>query len=382
MRRILLLAGAVVFVDTVFFAALTPLLPHYADSVGLGKAGAGFLAACYPLGTLVAALPSGTVATRLGVKTTVGVGLCGLAATTFAFGFVSNAWELDLTRFCQGVSGAFSWTGALAWLVASAPSASRGSLIGKAFAAAIGGALCGPVVGGIATVVGTRSAFGAVGVVAIGLAAWAFTTPAARPLTPQPISALAGAVRDRGVLVGAWLVLLPALLFGSLGVLAPLKLATLGLGGVAIGGVWLLAGVAEVANNVFIGRMVDRRGPLAPVPLALVGTIVLAALLPWPNDRLLLAALVIVSGVVFGAFYTPGMTLLSHAAEERGLEHGWIFALMNLAWAPGQAGGSALSGAVAHATSDAVPYLGLSGAALVTLLALRRSPLLRRASAA
>ena len=30
------------------------------------------------------------------------------------------------------------------------------------------------------------------------------------------------------------------------------------------------------------------------------------------------------------------MTLLTHAAEERGLDYGYAFALINLAWAPGQ----------------------------------------------
>jgi hypothetical protein len=45
---------------------------------------------------------------------------------------------------------------------------------------------------------------------------------------------------------------------------------------------------------------------------------------------------------------------------------------MNLAWAPGQALGSAAGGAIAKATSDAVPFLLLSGACVATLLALRR----------
>ena len=47
MRRLLLLVGAIVFVDTMFFAALTPLLPQYAEELGLSKAGAGLLAASY-----------------------------------------------------------------------------------------------------------------------------------------------------------------------------------------------------------------------------------------------------------------------------------------------------------------------------------------------
>ena len=38
------------------------------------------------------------------------------------------------------------------------------------------------------------------------------------------------------------------------------------------------------------------------------------------------------------------MTLLTHAAEERGLDYGYAFALINLAWAPGQSGGAAVGG--------------------------------------
>ena len=57
-RRLLLLTSAIVLVDTMFFAALTPLLPHYVDELGLGKAGAGVLQAMYPLGALVAGIPS------------------------------------------------------------------------------------------------------------------------------------------------------------------------------------------------------------------------------------------------------------------------------------------------------------------------------------
>jgi hypothetical protein len=54
-RRVLFLTSAIVLVDTLFFAALTPLLPHYAHTLGLGKAGAGVLTACYPLGALAGA---------------------------------------------------------------------------------------------------------------------------------------------------------------------------------------------------------------------------------------------------------------------------------------------------------------------------------------
>ena len=51
------------------------------------------------------------------------------------------------------------------------------------------------------------------------------------------------------------------------------------------------------------------------------------------------------------------MSLVTDAAEASGLEYGYAFALVNVAWAPGQAGGAAIGGA-ASATSDAVPYCG------------------------
>ena len=117
MRRLLLLSSAIVFFDTLFFAALTPLLPHYADELGLGKTGAGVLAAAYPAGALVGAIPSGIVTARAGPKPTVIVGLTVVAACTVLFGIASEPWQLDAARFAQGVASAFSWTGAMAWLV-------------------------------------------------------------------------------------------------------------------------------------------------------------------------------------------------------------------------------------------------------------------------
>ena len=53
MRRLALLVGAIVLVDTMFYAAITPLLPRLADELDLGKNGAGVLAGAYAAGVLV-----------------------------------------------------------------------------------------------------------------------------------------------------------------------------------------------------------------------------------------------------------------------------------------------------------------------------------------
>ena len=62
MRRVFLLVAAVVLVDTAFYAAIVPLLPHYTDELGLSQTGAGVLTASYAAGTLVASVPGAPLA--------------------------------------------------------------------------------------------------------------------------------------------------------------------------------------------------------------------------------------------------------------------------------------------------------------------------------
>ncbi len=361
------------FFDTLFFAALTPLLPHYASTLGFGKTGAGVLAAAFPAGALFGAVPSGMVAARVGPKPTVIVGLTVVAACTVLFGIAEQAWQLDVARFLQGFASAFSWTGGMAWLVSAAPPGRRGTLIGTAFGTAVAGALFGPVLGGIAYVAGIGWTFTVVGVLSLGLVGWAAATPGERPSEAQGPGALVAAIADRRMLAGCWLVVLPSLLFGTLSVLAPLRLSALGFGAVAIGATFLCSAALEAVNNVALGRISDRFGPLRPILGGLAASAIVAALLPWPDHQLVLAALVVLGGLSFGALFTPAMTMLTNRSEQRGLGYGYTFALINLAWAPGQTLGAAGGGAIAHVTSDAVPYLLLVALCLATLIALRRS---------
>ncbi|HEV2903199.1 MAG TPA: MFS transporter [Gaiellaceae bacterium] len=373
MRRLLLLVGGIVFVDTMFFAALTPLLPDYADEFDLSKAGAGILSAAYPIGALVGGIPGGVAAARIGARPTAIAGLLVVAVSTFVFAIGDTILVLDLARFAQGVGSAFAWTAGLTWLISETPSARRGQTIGTAMAAAIVGALFGPVLGGVAAVVGEAVAFGAAGIAAVGLGAWAAVTPGPPPEEPQPIRLLLTAMRSRRVAIGIWFVVLPGIFFGTLSVLAPLRLEELGFTAVAIGTLWLFTAGLEAIVNPWVGRISDRIGRFTPMRRSVFAGAVVTALLPWPGEAWLLAPLVVAGGIAFGSFWTPAMALLSDEAEQRGLEYAYVFALINLAWAPGQALGSSGGGALAYVTADAVPYLLIAAACLLTFAVLWRS---------
>jgi MFS family permease len=371
-RRLFLLVAAVLLVDTMFYAAITPLLPTYTDDFDLSKAAAGVLSASYAAGTLAGSLPGGWFAARVGPKPALllGLTLMGVASLVFAFG--ANVVLLDAARFMQGIGGAFSWAGGLAWLIAVAPGARRGALIGSALAAAIVGVLLGPVLGGAATVVGPEPVFCGVAVIAVALstAAWAIPRPApARGALTRVGSAV---LRNRGVITGFWLVALPALFSGTLVVLAPLRLDDLGASGVAVGAVFLTAAAVEAALTPLLGRLSDRRGRLAPIRIGLVAVIVIAVAMPLPTAVAVLAVLVVGVVSALAAFWAPAMALLSDAAEAAGLAQGMAFALTNLAWAGGQAVGGTAGSAIAEATTDAVPYAALAALCALTLLVVSR----------
>jgi MFS family permease len=370
-RRLLLLVSAVIFVDAMLFTALTPLVPGYAEEFDLSKTGAGLLLGAFGAGALLGGIPGGIAAARFGPKTAVVGGLVVLGIASFAFAMADSAAALGVARFVQGFSSTTTWAGALAWVTVAAPASRRGEIIGTAFGAAVFGAVIGPMFGGIAEAVGIRLSFATLGVVAFAFAALALLprSGACEPLTRAGISR---AFADRRFLGGLWLNTLPALLFGTLAVLAPLALDDAGWSTLAIGSVFFAAGLLEVGISPILGRASDRRGRLLPIRAALAASILVATLLAFASEPALIAILIAAAALSFGGFYTPGMALTSHRAETAGLAQGLAFGIMNSAWALGNMTGPVAGGALASAFGDAVPYLLGAMLCALTLLASQR----------
>src|SRR5689334_14465732 len=219
MRSLLLLASAMIFFDVAFFAAIAPLLPGYVDELGLSRAQAGVLSAAYAAGTLIASLPAGFVASRMGPRRTVIGGLLLLGCSSFVFGFAKEIALLDAARLIQGIAGALIWSGALTWLITTTPEERRGSVIGTALGTAVAGALLGPALGAIAGSIGTEPVFSSVLVITVLLAIAASRLPETRVPEQQTLHEVLATLVSRPVLQAAAFVAVPSVMFGAIEVL-------------------------------------------------------------------------------------------------------------------------------------------------------------------
>jgi MFS family permease len=340
MRRLLLLVAVLVFVDTMLYAALTPLLPHLVHA----KSRAGILVAAYATGALLGGLPGGVAAVRM-----------GLASVGFAF--AGGFWTLFAARLLQGAGSGFTWAGAFAWLLAAAPHNRRGELIGTAMGSATFGALFGPVVGAAAALAGRATVFTALAGLAVVLGVWALRTGAVPEEEHPSLPAVTRALRTRMFTAGLALMAVPSLLFGILSTLGPLHLSRAGWGAAAIGAIWLAGAALESAQAPLVGRLIDRRGRMLPVRVALAASALVSVGLAFGARPLVYAPLIVIAAMAYGTLFTPAFVLIADGASRAGLAQGMAFGLMNAAWALGAMIGPAAGGAIAGATGDTVPFV-------------------------
>ena len=362
MRRLFWLVCLVLVIDTAFYAAITPLLPTYADDLGLSKTAAGVLSASYAAGTLAGALPGGWLAVRFGVKPTLLTGLSLLAVTSVVFGLAENVVVLDVSRFFQGVGGACSW--------AAEPGLAGGRRAARAARPAdrrrdrrgdrrpvlrARDRRRGHRAGHRARVRrrrGLRRRAGRVGAADAGGAG------------PAPKRGCAGwpprCADARDLRTGFLLFTLPALFSGVLEVLVPLRLDVLGASGVAVGAAFLVAAAVEATVSPHRrpglgppraagpdegrpGRGRGRRPGAGPA-----------------GERRAARGAAVRTVAALGTFWAPAMALLTDAADGAGVGHAMAIAIANLAWALGHVIGGGAGSGLADLTADAVPYALLS----------------------
>ncbi|HEY2334748.1 MAG TPA: MFS transporter [Solirubrobacterales bacterium] len=368
MRRLLILASAMVFFDVVFFSAIAPLLPDYVAELGLSKAQAGMLSASYAAGTLVFSLPAGLLAARLGPRRTVIGGLLLLGVASVAFGFAHQFLLLDAARFTQGGAGALIWSGALTWLISASPPERRGSVIGTALGTAVAGALLGPALGALAAEIGTEVVFSGVLGIAIALAFFAARLPEAKVPERQSLREVAETILSRPILIATTFVAIPSVMFGAVEVLVPLQIAGLGGGHALIAGGFIAGAALEAVLAPIAGRYSDRVGRRMPFMAGLtICAVAMGAVALGQSMAVVMAGLILTS-LGGGICFTPALTMLSEMAESSRLHQGFSAGLSNMAWAAGQVIGGLAAGGAASVAGNAAPSLAIIALLLGTVL--------------
>ena len=373
MRKPFWIVASVIFADTLFYSAIAPLLPEYAQRFAFSDSMAGVLVGSYAIANLLVALPSSGLVARIGIRPALVAGLCLLAGSCLLFGFAPNAEVLVGARFVQGVGGALAWTAGIAWISADAGPSKRGAAIGGVVSAAVIGIIVGPAVGALAASVGTGVVFSLVAALSLLLAGWCAAVP-----TPKPVGTRLREIlgRGRGALwLAVWLVTLPALLSGFLEVVLPLELDELGATALAIGAIFTASAAVEALISPLVGHASDRYGRLTPLRIGLFATTILVALLGLANSVPTVAIALTLVFLALQLFWTPGMALVADLSDYYGFGQSITGALTNLAWAGGAAVGSLAGGGLAEAVGRGASWIvlvAITGATAVFVFSRRR----------
>lgn len=359
------------FVDSLLYLAIVPLLPWYADQFDLSKVGAGVLLASYPVTFLVVTAPAGWLASRIGARRVVIAGAIFFIASTLLFAWAPTAAAVVVARLLQGIGGGIGWGAAMAWLTGNTPPARRSRVVGGISGVLAAGAVAGPIVGALAGATSPGLVFASVGLLATAALALVLLSPdgAELPRDPALHTTIGRLLGHPLVLASLAFSLADAVGVAAVDLLAPLQLGAAGVGSTAIGvAIGLGAALGVVASQI-AGRVGERLGSF---PVALVGGLgmgIVPAVLILPLPTWGILALLVALGPFFPILMTGVFPLMTAAADDLGLSHGTANALPNMVWSGGFAVTPLIVAPIAQAAGDPVAY-ALAAIAVFALLAI------------
>jgi predicted MFS family arabinose efflux permease len=255
----------------------------------------------------------------------------------------------------------------MSWASSVSPGDRRGEIVGRLLGLSVVGSILGPVVGALASVIGTTLVFGGIAAILAALAFVAFRM--ANPVQGES-QGFAGAfalMMDRRVRIGLWLIAIGGCTIGVINSQAPLELSDLGLTAIGISVVFLaMSGFAAVVSPI-VGRQSDRngRGRIAAFLLAFAAISMVAA--GFAKPLFLVIPLLIVACTGLEALYVPGSALLWDGAAHADTATGEILAMANMIWAGAMAIASVFAGVMVTSLGYASPFIAVALLALATV---------------
>jgi len=298
------------FVEAVGYGVVAPTLPFLARGAGAGDVQIGFLVGLYAAVGLVAGVPFGALANRLGRRPLVLVGLGCL--TIASVGFVlapSYAWLVG-ARFAQGLGATAIWVGALTIAADLSPDASMGRSLSWITGSWSLGFVVGPALGGIGSV---RFPFLVYAVLsAVAFAAGLVALPETGRLGVRTtLSGVLRVLRYPAVLASAAATFALSFFYGTFEAFGPLLADQMSVRRIGIGLLFAIAGLPSIVLPRFTGQLADRLGDTRLIIGGLVYAAALnAAFLPLVSALPLWAVFLMV-GLVEVLIYVPAVALLN-----------------------------------------------------------------------
>lgn len=150
---------AAAFVIAVGFGLITPVLPQFAQSFGVGATASSIVVSAFAFFRLVFAPGGGRLIARFGERPIYLAGLLVVALSTGATAFAQSYWQLLVFRGLGGIGSVMFTVSAVALLVRLSPPQIRGRVSSAYGSAFLLGGIAGPVVGGTLGGLGLRVPF-------------------------------------------------------------------------------------------------------------------------------------------------------------------------------------------------------------------------------
>lgn len=138
----------IVFLDLVGFGMIIPVLPFYAEHLGIAPSLVIFLFGLYSFGQLFGAPLWGALSDRMGRRPILLATLAANALANIVLAFAGNAWQLAVSRLVSGLA-AGNISIAYAYLADITTDAERPRALGMLGAAFGLGFILGPALGGV-----------------------------------------------------------------------------------------------------------------------------------------------------------------------------------------------------------------------------------------
>lgn len=396
-RTILFLVGAVQFVNVLDFMMVMPLGPDFAVSLGIPQSHLGLIGGSYTAAAAVAGMIGALFLDRFDRRTALGVSMLGLVIATFLGGLAYDLPTLVGARVLAGVFGGPATSLALSIVADTIPAERRGKAMGAVMGAFSVASVLGVPAGlELARLDSWRTPFMAVAGLGLVVAALAITLmpPMTRHLEERAArggeDATALEILRRPVVLWSLAGSATSMFAGFVIIpnLSPFVQHNLGYPRADIGVLYLVGGVASFVSMRAVGGLVDRIG--AP-PIAAVGTVLMIVVigLTTLDDVAHIPVMGLFVGFMIATAFRNVSTSTTAskvpAPRERARFMSTQSAVQHIASATGAFTGSALLTELpSHALEGmrAVGLISMTSAALLPLLLLRLTRLLRERDAA